>query len=78
MEENGSGDSNVDDLIAKYRARVKKGVMKYGVTTDRTDFCLRDWLQHALEEHMDACVYLNRAIKAIDDEAAIPPKSIQL
>ena len=30
--------------------RQQLGIAKYGVTLDRTDLNLRDWLQHAYEE----------------------------
>lgn len=61
-------DANVAGLCAEHVARVRKGVAKYGTTTDRADFTLRDWLQHALEECMDQAVYLRRAIAEIDRE----------
>lgn len=68
---NECGDSNVERLITAHRRRVSLGIHKYGVTTDRTDYSLRDWLQHALEESMDHCVYLNRAIAEIDAQQAM-------
>ena len=36
----------IDDLIASDR----KGLEEYGVTVDREDYSLRDWLQEAYEE----------------------------
>ena len=56
----------LDALIQKYREREKLGFVKYGTTIDRTDLYLRDWLQHALEESMDHCLYLMRAIATLE------------
>lgn len=47
-------------LIEKFRERVKHGLGKYGVTTERTDLTREEWIMHAIEEHMDSCVYLAR------------------
>jgi len=53
-----------DDLLR----RSQIGIAKYGVTLERTDLNLRDWLQHAYEEHLDAANYLRRAIMEMDGE----------
>jgi len=60
-------DKNVEDLIGKYKARAKKGLKKYGVTTERMDIDLKGWLKHLLEELMDATVYIQRILAEIDD-----------
>jgi len=54
-----------DDLLR----RSQLGIAKYGVTLDRADLNLRDWLQHAYEEHLDAANYLKRAIIELDRNA---------
>ncbi|WP_287149598.1 hypothetical protein [Mesorhizobium sp.] len=63
----------VDTVVAAVRAdllrRSELGIAKYGITLDRTDLNLRDWLQHAYEEHLDAANYLKRAIIEIDRRA---------
>lgn len=51
--------------------RSQVGQKKYGVTLDRKDLNLRDWLQHAYEEHLDACNYLKRAIMEMDGNRAV-------
>ncbi|MGG3810936.1 hypothetical protein ABEV34_04705 [Methylorubrum rhodesianum] len=62
--------STVDPVVEAVRAdllsRSQVGIAKYGVTLARTDLSLRDWLQHAYEEHLDAANYLKRAILEID------------
>ncbi|KAF1006742.1 MAG: hypothetical protein GAK28_02418 [Luteibacter sp.] len=49
-------------LIEAFRHREQIGIAKYGVTVDRTDLTHVKWLQHALEEDMDRCLYMQRAI----------------
>ena len=61
-------DDNVAGLCEFHRNRAAFGLNKYGVTTMRNDFTLRNWLQHALEECMDQAVYLRRAITILDAE----------
>jgi hypothetical protein len=56
-------DSIVRSVIAKFIQRAEFGKQKYGVDLDRTDLDLEDYLQHALEEHMDAILYLSKALK---------------
>ena len=61
-------DSIVKEIIEKFEYRATKGKEKYGVDLDRTDLDLEDYLQHALEEHMDAILYLNKALRIIKDK----------
>lgn len=49
-------------VIEKILARAKRGVAKYGVTTERTDLDRRAWLEHAQEEAMDLAIYLEKLI----------------
>jgi len=56
-------DSIVKSVIDKFTHRAEFGKQKYGVDLDRTDLDLEDYLQHALEEHMDAILYLTKALK---------------
>lgn len=51
-----------DDLLRRSRV----GIAKYGVTLDRTDLTLRDWLQHTYEETLDQANYLKRTIIELD------------
>ena len=59
-----------DTVVAAVRddplRRSTLGIAKYGVTLDRTDLTLRDWLQHAYEETLDQANYLKRAIIELD------------
>jgi len=56
-------DSIVESVREDLDNRSKVGIKKYGVTLDRTDLSLSDWLQHAYEETLDNALYLKRAMK---------------
>lgn len=60
--------SVIESVCDDIRSRSAKGIAKYGVTLERTDLTLRDWLQHAYEETLDQANYLKRAIMEIDGE----------
>ena len=53
-------DRNVVKVMEKLEQRAEAGLVKYGVTTERTDLSLLDWLNHLQDELMDACVYVER------------------
>lgn len=53
-------DSIVQTVIEKFKMRSEFGKKKYGVTLDRTDLSVVDWITHAQEEHMDAILYLEK------------------
>lgn len=63
-------DPVVEAVRADLLARSERGQDKYGVTLDRDDLSLRDWLQHAYEETLDTANYLKAAILRIDAHAA--------
>lgn len=54
-------DSIVQSIIEKFIDRAKMGKEKYGQTLDRSDLSFEDYINHALEEHMDAILYLTKA-----------------
>lgn len=60
-------DGVVDAVREDLLLRSQFGIAKYGVTLERTDLTLRDWLQHAYEETLDQANYLKRAIMEIDN-----------
>lgn len=47
--------------------RSQVGIKKYGVTLDRKDLSLKEWLQHAYEECLDQANYLKKCILEIED-----------
>jgi hypothetical protein len=67
-------DQNVESVKAKMDARAAVGLKKYGVTTERTDFSLLDWLRAAQEEAMDQAIYLEAAIRQLEGNEQPAPK----
>lgn len=57
-------DSIVDSIIDEFIDRSRVGKRKYKTDLDRTDLSLEQWLTHAIEEHMDAILYLQK-IKSV-------------
>lgn len=57
-------DSIVDSVVDKFISRSNVGKAKYGTTLDRDDWSLEQWIDAAIEEHMDAILYLQK-IKTI-------------
>lgn len=53
-------------VIEDIARRQRQGIAKYGTTVADNPLTLRAWLQHAYEEHLDAAIYLRRAIDEID------------
>ena len=54
-----------DEVCAKIQERAKVGKAKYGVTMERMDLTLLEWLQHLQEELMDAAVYVQRLMEEV-------------
>ena len=61
-------DKIVLSVMAKYAERSAAGLKKYGVTLDRQDLTIYDWINHAQEEAMDFTLYLERIRKEISLE----------
>ena len=59
-------DSIVDSIIDELIDRSRVGTLKYRTDLDRTDLSLSQWLQHAIEEHLDAVLYLKKIKSTID------------
>ena len=59
-------DSIVDSVIDQFISRAQVGKQKYKTTLDRDDLGLSEWIEHALQEHMDAILYLQK-IKVLLD-----------
>lgn len=56
-----SPDANVEANRQMLLDRSVVGLKKYGVTTERNDLNLSQWLQHLLEELLDAANYVQAA-----------------
>lgn len=59
-------DSIVDSIIDELIDRSRVGKLKYRTDLDRKDLSLSQWLQHAIEEHLDAVLYLKKIKSTID------------
>ena len=56
--------SKIEDKVCeKIQQRAEVGKSKYGVTMERSDLNLVEWLTHLQEELMDAAVYVERLIQ---------------
>lgn len=67
-------DTILESLLTKFRQRSEVGQKKYNTTLDRKDLTLIEWLNHAQEEAMDLCLYLEKikqTIKNNNDEREI-------
>ena len=54
-----------EQVCAKIRERAKVGKRKYGVTMEREDLNLHDWLTHLQEELRDASFYVERLMEDV-------------
>lgn len=68
-------DKNVQRVSESLKERMERGFNKYGVTTERTDLNLMDWLQHLQEELLDAAVYVERLKQEIKNESGTSEKT---
>jgi len=56
-----------DEVCKKIQQRAAVGKEKYGVTMERGDLNLLEWLQHLQEELMDAAVYVQRLMEEVSE-----------
>ena len=65
-------DSIVKAVVEKFLQRSAVGIAKYGVTLDRTDLGVLDWIQHAQEELMDGILYLEKLKQSFTPQPNTP------
>lgn len=53
-------DTIVESVINQFKQRSEVGINKYGVTLDREDLTMLEWLKHLQEELMDATLYIEK------------------
>ena len=61
-------DTILESLLTKFRQRSEVGQRKYNTTLDRKDLTLIEWLNHAQEEAMDLCLYLEKIKTMLNDK----------
>jgi len=65
-------DSVVAAVVKKFLERSEVGKKKYGVTLDRTDLGVLDWITHAQEELMDGILYLEKLKQVVPETKQKP------
>ena len=61
--------TGTEGRICEYiAARQTLGKRKYGTTVEGNPLPLRAWLQHQLDELLDAAIYCQRAIEELDKQ----------
>lgn len=53
-------DTIVYRIAHKIKDRQNQGLKKYGISMDRKDLSIIDWVNHAQEEIMDLLLYLEK------------------
>lgn len=61
-------DRVVEAVCEDLKKRSEVGLKKYGVSLERKDLTLEQWLEHAYEEALDMANYLKRSIMEIRGE----------
>ena len=60
-------DPNVEAVCNLLKSRMEVGLLKYGVTTERTDVDKLGWLNHLQAELLVAAVYIERLKQEVTD-----------
>jgi len=58
-------DTIVESIRQQLLDRSNVGIIKYGVTLDRNDLTVLEWLEHAKQEGMDQVLYLEKIIQEL-------------
>ena len=64
-------DTIVESVRQQLLERSNVGIKKYGVTLDRTDLTVLEWLEHAKQEQMDSVLYLEKIIQELKKSKSI-------
>lgn len=59
-------DFIVESVIDQFKDRSNVGIKKYGVTLDRDDLTMLEWLNHLQQELMDATLYIEKLKSKLD------------
>lgn len=60
-------DTVVEAVREDLLKRSQVGIKKYGVTLDRNDLSLKEWLEHAYQECLDQANYLKKSIMEYEE-----------
>ena len=61
-------DTILESVLTKFRLRSEAGQRKYNTTLDRKDLTLIQWINHAQEEAMDLCLYLEKIKTMLNEQ----------
>ena len=61
-------DFIVESVIDQFKDRSNVGIKKYGVTLDREDLTMLEWLNHLQQELMDATLYIEKLKSKLNNE----------
>ncbi len=64
-------DTIVESIRQQLLERSNVGIIKYGVTLDRNDLTVLEWLEHAKQEQMDSILYLEKIIQELKKSKSI-------
>lgn len=64
-------DKVVEEVCNDLRKRSEVGIKKYGVTLDRDDLTLKEWIQHFYEENLDAANYAKKVLILLEEEIIV-------
>lgn len=59
-------DKIVQEVRNDLLKRSERGIQKYGITLDREDLPLIEWLKHQYEELLDAALYCKKTINELE------------
>lgn len=57
---NRTDDAIVYRVAHRMKTRSEKGLETYGVSMERKDLTLHQWIDHAIEEALDFAIYLEK------------------
>jgi len=68
-------DNTVKNLLTSFVLRSEESRKKHNNTIDQVDRPISQWVQEALEEAQDLCVYLQKLKEVIDENPGIYNKN---
>tara|TARA_X000001388_G_scaffold77003_1_gene76021 strand:- start:4058 stop:4273 length:216 start_codon:yes stop_codon:yes gene_type:complete len=64
-------------VVDRIEDRAQKGLDTYGVSMERGDLSLQEWLQHLQDELLDAAVYVEKLKEEVEELERYRAENIQ-
>tara|TARA_R100000664_G_C2752968_1_gene140324 strand:+ start:541 stop:756 length:216 start_codon:yes stop_codon:yes gene_type:complete len=64
-------------VVDRIEKRAEKGLDTYGVSMERGDLSLQEWLQHLQDELLDAAVYVEKLKEEVEELERYRAENIQ-